>query len=47
MAELQYRVRARDSSAVRTLPSVIYDDSECDFEGPVCDGIGVGSGHMV
>jgi len=33
--------------AIRTLPSVVDDDGGCDFEGPSCDGIGVGSGHMV
>ena len=39
------RHRARDSSAVRIVPSVV--DGECDFQGPGCDGKGVGSGHMV
>jgi len=43
------RVRAQDSSAIRTLPSVVDDDGVCgcDFEGPACDGTGVGSGYMV
>ena len=36
-------VRARDSSAVRTMPSVVDDDGAYVFEGPACDGIGVDS----
>ena len=28
------------------MPSVVDDDGGCGFEGPACDGIGVGSGHM-
>jgi len=41
------RVRAQDSSAIMTLPSVVDDDGGCDFESPTYDGIGKGSGHMV
>ena len=26
---------------------MVDDDGGCTFEGPTCDGIGVGSGHMV
>jgi len=40
-------VRALDLCAIRTLPSVVDDNGGCDFKGPTCDGIGVGSGHMV
>ena len=29
------------------LTSVFVVNGKCDFEGPICDGIGVGSGHMV
>jgi len=27
------------------MPSTVDDDGGCGFEGPACDGIGVGSGH--
>ena len=41
------RVRAEDSSAIRTLPSVVDNGGECHCEGPACDRLRVGSGHIV
>jgi len=38
---------ARDSSAVRNVPSVVGLDGKGGFEGIACDGRGVGSGYMV